>query len=228
MLADRARANVVRGASGPTDPYWDSVVALLHLNGSNNGTSFTDQKGHSFTAGGDAKTSTAVSKFNGSSMALDGNGDYIWTPNSTDFNIQSGDFTAEVWVYRNVSDASHYIMSKRDTAGYEWRINGNNTIQFFHTGGSSISSAAAVPSGQWVHLAVARTGSTVRQFINGVVDGNVGSFSNGGTDSAQFRIGIASDFSSGFNGYMAEFRLTKGVCRYTATFSVPTAPYPDS
>lgn len=226
MLADRGRARPY--APTVTDPYWANVTALLHLNGVNGGTSFPDQKGHTFSAANEAKTSTANSKFNGSSLSLDGSGDYIWTSSSTDFEIQLGDFTAEVWVYRNTNSASHYVMSKRDTSGYEWRINSNDTLQFFHTGGSSVISSSSVPADQWVHLAVARTGSTVRQFINGTMDSNTGSFSNGGTDSAQFRIGIASDFTSGFNGYMAEFRLTKGVCRYTASFSVPTAPFPDA
>ena len=32
---------------GSNDPYWSNVVLLMHMDGSNGGTTFTDQKGHS-------------------------------------------------------------------------------------------------------------------------------------------------------------------------------------
>ena len=48
---------------------------------------------------GDAKISTAVSKFGGSSMFFDGTTDYLFTPHSPSIDIGGGDFTVECWIY---------------------------------------------------------------------------------------------------------------------------------
>jgi len=87
--------------AGPTDPDFASVVLLLHCNGSNGGTTFTDNSsyGRAMTANGNAQTSTAQSKFNGSSGLFDGAGDYLTASASSDFTFGTGDYTIESWVY---------------------------------------------------------------------------------------------------------------------------------
>src|SRR5690606_34123168 len=87
-----------RIATGPssTDPYWSSVSSLLHFNGSNGSTTFTDEKGVGWTASGDAEISTAQSKFGGSSLSLDGTGDWLDASNAG-FTFGTGDFTIEAW-----------------------------------------------------------------------------------------------------------------------------------
>ncbi|MGE3298622.1 MAG: phage tail protein, partial [Porticoccaceae bacterium] len=73
------------------DPYWNNVVALLHMDGTNGSTTFTDQKGHTFTATGNAQISTAQSKFGGASALFDGTGDLVSSADHADWALGAGD-----------------------------------------------------------------------------------------------------------------------------------------
>ena len=87
-------------ASTPTDPNFADVSLLLHGDGANNSTTFTDSSSNNFTLSrvGDVKISTTESKFGGSSIFFDGTGDYLTLANNSDFNFPN-DFTVEAWVY---------------------------------------------------------------------------------------------------------------------------------
>jgi hypothetical protein len=75
------------------DPYFANVVLLMPMTGTNGGTTFTDLKGHSVTANGNAVTSTAryVGTL-GSSALFDGTTDYLSIPASSEFNMGTGTF----------------------------------------------------------------------------------------------------------------------------------------
>ena len=68
--------------------------ALLHFDGGNGSTTFTDALGHAFASSNGATLSTANFKFGTASLALTGSNQSISTPSSTDFDLQ-GDFTIE-------------------------------------------------------------------------------------------------------------------------------------
>jgi hypothetical protein len=162
---------------------------------------------------------------------FDGSGDYLDTPtNQISLDVTQGDFTIEAWVYRNASGAEHYICSQRGAgSGYELRINSNNTLQGFYTGGSSITSTGTVPANQWVHICWVRSSSTASLYINGTRDGT-GSFSNGSSAYTAYalRIGYTTAPPAGsMNGYVSNFRLVKGSAVYdptSTTLTVPTSP----
>ena len=214
--------------STAVDSYWPDVVLALRMDGANTSTTFLDSANRPITTFGNARISTAQSKFGGSSIAFDGSGDYLTAPNSTDFNIQAGEFTVEAWVYRAVSGVRHYLLSKRNavvTNGWEWRINADNTLQFFYTGGSSLLSSGTVPSGQWVHLATVRSGSTFVHYINGVASGSLVCANGIENTLDTLKIGTGSDIAEDMNGYIDELRITKGVARYSADFTPPTEAF---
>lgn len=89
------------------DPHFANVVSLLHFEGSNGSTTFTDVKGKIWTAAGNAQISTTSKSGNfaevppyppimgTANLALDGAGDFISTPDSPDFALGSGPFTVE-------------------------------------------------------------------------------------------------------------------------------------
>ncbi|MDP6925246.1 MAG: hypothetical protein R2568_10385 [Candidatus Scalindua sp.] len=74
-----------------------NTVLLLHMDGANNSTSFTDSSDntHSVTAYGNAKMSTSPKKFGTASASFDGSGDYLAVPDSADLNFGSGNFTLD-------------------------------------------------------------------------------------------------------------------------------------
>lgn len=218
--------------SGPADASFDSVVLLLTGDGPDGLPLCVDRSSYKnpITFNGDAKVSAARRKFVGASLLFDGVGDFLSAPNSGLFSFESGNFTAEAWIYRTVGGASQGLFSTRPVAaqsGWVLRINADNTLQLFYTGGSSVVSVAQVPVNQWTHVAAVRDGATAYLFVDGVLVAT-GAFANGTTSAEPLRIGVESGaLASGwFAGSMSGIRLTKGLARYTGGFAVPTDRHP--
>ena len=84
----------------------------------------------------------------------------------------------------------------------------------------------AVTTGSWQHLAVTRSGSSLRLFINGTQLGSTLSNSTDFTDN-QLKIGYYFSSSYAINAKIDEFRVTKGIARETASFAPYDGPFPD-
>ena len=235
----RAVERQMRAAAWPmpivTDPNFASVSILLHFDGSNGSTTFTDSSNNAFsvTAVGNAQISTAASKFGGASLALDGNGDYLNLPSSAAFAMGTGDFTVECWLYTSYSAAAQMFVdtvqpgtSGGATSRLYIAVGTDQTI-FVGPFPGFLQTTGKITLSSWNHVAVVRSGSTRTVYINGVSAGS-GTFTDN-LSSAYLTIG--RDAASGgtiiWNGYIDDFRITKGVARYTANFTPPTAAFPD-
>ena len=97
---------------------------------------------------------------------------------------------------------------------------------YFNSGhGGTASSPTGFPTGQWMHLAYVRAGATVKIAVNGVFSAQT---INAGAQSMYSSISSASlgslhGYGAYLNGYVDEFRVTKGVARWTSNFTPPTA-----
>ncbi len=207
----------------PVDPQFTSVSLLLHGNGANGSTTITDSSRipKTVTAFGNAQISTAQSKFGGSSIAFDGAGDYLQASASDNFAFNAQDFTVEFWLYWLGATANpQYFIDCRDANfGFFWLYgvvsSNNGTANYSHT--STVA--------QWQHWAVSRQTGTLRIFRDGVL-----AFS--GADSSNYTgknlfVGARFNAIETLNGYIDDLRITKGIARYTANFTPPTAPFPD-
>ena len=89
----------VEQQEGSCDEYFYSNSLLLHMDGANNSTTFTDNSINNFTPTvfGNAKISTAQSVFGGSSLLLDGSVDYLSYASNANFDYGTDDFTIEGW-----------------------------------------------------------------------------------------------------------------------------------
>ena len=204
-----------------------SVSLLLHGNGTNGSTTITDSSPtpKTVTAVGNAQISTTQSKFGGSSIAFDGTGDYLTVPNSSDLQFGSGDFTIETWAYIQ-NDSSYAIIS--------YPVAGGLLIAFYtglfrvrrYAVADVITTSSPPSLNTWTHIAVCKSGSATRLFFNGVQAGSTAADTSNYTVNTDLY--IATDNAAfNLNGYIDDLRITKGVARYTANFTPPTAPFPD-
>ena len=175
---------------------------------------------------GNAQISTTQSKWGGSSISFDGTGDYLTFPASNLFIFGTGDFTIECWFYANsLSSTSVLIECRNNTVGpvifYDsgaLRVNYNSSGGVLITGGS-------LSTGVWYHIALARSGSSTKLFVNGTQSGSTASDTNNYSNNTLI-VGASYLFTQTLNGYIQDLRITKGYARYTANFTAPTAAFP--
>lgn len=213
---------------GPrTDPFYYNTSLLLHFDGTNTSTNFVDNSPviKSVTPSGNAQISTAQSKFGGSSALFNGTGDFLTIPNSSAFDLTTS-FTLELWVYQTARTAVTGVFCSMGwingvTAGSNFGVNdsgiaGFNLMLASNPNTSDEISGGFVPLNTWTHIACVRNGSTLMIFINGIQT----ALASAGTTLAPnpatpVTIGrYSSNFIYPFNGYIDDFRFTKGVARY--------------
>jgi hypothetical protein len=215
--------------SSPSDPYFANVSLLLHMDGADGSTTFTDSSSNALTvtAVGNAQVDTAQSKFGGAAGLFDGSGDFLSIAENAVFGFGTGDFTCEAWVRLN-STALQNILDFRTAANAQawvWNIT-SSKLGMYTPSGTLIAGATNLTTGVWYHVAITRESGTIRQFLNGAVDGS-GLNSSNFQSSRPLRIGANPSGGDAFNGHIDELRITKGIARYTAAFTPPTAPFPD-
>ena len=217
--------------AGPADPYIGNVSLLLHGDGANGSTTIVDSSPSpkTVTPVGNAQISTAQSKFGGSSIAFDGNGDFLQSSANTDFEFGTGQFTVEAWVYFSVvSNVNEFITVATDSINGRWTLYYNGGTFFTGaTGGAGGTTCSFTPQANtWYHIAVSRDNSNnQRIFIGGDLKANAVSTNN--YTQSGLRVGRSVAGTTYLTGYIDDLRITKGVARYTANFTPPTAPFPD-
>jgi hypothetical protein len=212
-----------------SDEYWANVVLLLRCDGSNGSSTFTDlsNSNHSITVTG-ATVSTAEKQFGTGSLRVDNN-QYITTPGSSDFSLP-GDFTVEMWAKFDTSQASA-DKTLFELGAYDNGILLRSDGVYFN--GGLYDSTIGLVNTSWRHYAVTRSGTTVRLFYAGVSQTLDSSTVSGtlNTANAAVRFGATrhsgADGTNYMQGYIDEIRITKGVARYTANFTPPTAAFPN-
>jgi len=186
--------------------------------------SITDRPGKEVFAFNGAIQSTAQKKFGTSSALFNGSSSYLQVPTNNDFSYGTGDFTIEFWIRAN-STSTQYLWDQRSSSGTV--IPGiylSNTLRYATAGVDRITGTTAVTTGTWNHVAVSRASGDIRLFLNGVQEGTTYNDTSTYAQS-EVKIGIEFDNTDAYNGYIDEVRVSKGVARYTSTFTVATAAF---
>ena len=213
------------------DPFSANVSLMLHFNGTNGSTTFTDTSPNNFTVtrSGNAAISTAQSQFGGSSVVFDGDSDYLSAGSNSAFAFGTGDFTIELW-YRSTeaSESDAYFFFCDDTGGLGFGLEtvaGQKRLVIGRRGITVDHSVSHTPpQNTWQHYAVTRQGTTIKLFIGGSQVLSETNTQNYTVTGPCIIGGIAALPEFSLNGYMDELRVTKGVAR---TITLPTAAYED-
>jgi hypothetical protein len=215
-----------------------NTVLLLHGDGADASTVFTDETGKAVTAYGNAKISTAQSKFGGASILFDGNGDYLSCPHSSEFSLVSSDFTIEAWVYVVAHTAGNATIIGKDGvfnvsfSQYEMSFTTAGKFSAFLGNGNGVSptgtsyiGATTVTVGAWHHVALVKAGTTCKGFLDGIQEwSSAAPVMYEGSKPLLIGYQTAQPSGNYLNGYIDDLRITKGLALYTANFTPPSAP----
>ena len=214
---------------------WNSFTATAtHFGLGADGGLYVNNNGVDYVAylfaGGESTAATARS------VDFDGTGDALSIPDSSDFDLGSGNFTIECWAKVGTSNGSNqecfinqwvsgqyafFFGSVSEYLHFYWSTTGSNTSN--HNSGYKVTK-----DGQWHHYAVTRNGSDLRFFVDGLQRGGLFSMTdtiNNSTNSVV--IGNNPDVGDGsrhFNGKISNVRVVKGTAVYTSSFRPPTEP----
>ena len=219
-----------------SDPNFSSVSLLLHCDGTNASTTFPDNSPSpkTVTAFGNAQVSTAQSKFGGASALFDGSGDYLQLATDTAFSF-SADFTVEFWVRQSSAPTQTFPFILERGTGPEnagtWGVLIDNSTAtksclFFYGGPRAYINIGTLTFDTWHFMAVSRSGSTLKTFVDGSETSSV-TVTADLTVSATLRVGSSGFATNSFKGYIDDLRITKGVARYTSSFTPPTDAFPN-
>ena len=205
---------------------------LLHCDGADGSTTFTDETGKTVTPNGNAQIDTAQSKFGGASGLFDGAGDYLSVPDHDDWALGAGDYTIDLW-YRPTVTLDSAIIDQYVDANNFWQVTlYQGSIYFFHKDGGVVrwyfnTTASVISLGITQHIAIVASGSTPYIFVDGASKALTITTVRGTLANLAAPLHIGRDNANGryFNGWMDEIRVSKGIARWTANFATPTAEY---
>lgn len=183
------------------------------------------QSTQTLTLAGNTTASTAQYKYLPTSMYFDGTGDYLTVNHDA---LGTGDWTIEGWVYFNTI-SSQYIFDFRSGSNTNPALNieydsvWGNDWRYISDANYRIQSGITPSANTWYHFAIVKNNGTTTLYING---SSIGTYSDSlnyvGNSAAQ----IGKYHNSGaayLDGYLSDFRITKGLARYTANFTPPSA-----
>jgi len=207
-----------------------NTVLLLHANGANGSTSFPDDAlgsdGKAISVYGNAQVSTAQFKFGSGSLYLDGSGDTLAAAAHADFDFGTSPFTWDCWVRFSATGRVYLAELAGNTAALAITPS-SGLIEVYAASLGYVIYGGSTPfnTGQWYHIALVRNGSSWVLYRDGVSYATATNAGAWGSSVQSFIIGSANGGSYFFNGYIDEFRVSKGIARWTAGFTPPTEEY---
>lgn len=233
-------SSTARTAAVPTSGYTNDGNTVFLFNSSNQ---FVDKSSNAYPItvvstpsvtpfSPFAPTSSYTAAAVGGSGYFDGANDYLDAGNQTALHLGSGNFTIEMWLWKNANTA--YMIPCGDFNG-----GGTNTFQIigdatgtkiaWYNGASSsfaLTSSSSLPINTWNHIAFVRNSGTLSLYINGSSDGTPVSLGTDYNATTSFIIGNTTELSAGrwWFGYISNLRIVKGTAVYTGNFTPPTKP----
>lgn len=214
------------------------TVLLIHATGANGTTAFTDTSASpkTITVVGNTVMNDIFTKFGTGGIFFDGAGDSLTLADNIAWTFGSGDFTVDFWqCFRTLAATKHFFTHYTDANNrYFLSVSATGVLTFSVIAAGvttvTMSSAAGVVADDDVirHIAVTRSGNVWRIFVDGVQVATTTDSDAIPNYTSLFRIGGDNANGSSYDGWMWEFRVSKGVARWTSTFEPPIVAYQTS
>jgi hypothetical protein len=157
------------------------------------------------------------------SVEFDGTGDYLLDSTGADgFNGGVGDWTIEAWMYCNDASQADVLINGKTSATDRFYINFiGQTIYVGDFNINNIAIGGVKQVNSWFHIAVTKSSSTYRAFINGI---QIGSSTTPLADSnlTSLTVGYRESQNYSAKGFISNLRIIKGTALYTSNFIPPT------
>lgn len=222
------------------DPDFSKVTLLLQ----ESSTDVSSNNQIPVLLGADPLTS-ALKKYGVKSLYFDGTNGLRFT-NPVGFGFSNEDFTVESWVYQTNRSGNgglfggnyyqtivgNHVVGVPTNNGFNLLLmDGKPLLSLYLPDGSrdySLTASTPIPLNTWTYIAFVRRGTVLTGWVNGV-QVVTGSFT--GATQATTRdtcVGMDASNAAKLSGYIDDLRITKGLARYTAAFTPPTASFPTS
>ncbi len=216
----------------PSDSLWNTVSFLSHFEGTNNGVNNAFDDGsasnHTITAAGNVTQGSfgPFARPDGEwAVSFDGQ-DYSYIDINDGVTFGSGDFTIEMFANFSSVAANSILFDGRPTStsgDYPIIIHDSAAggLQY-NVGGTAITGGTIVAN-TWYHIALCRSSSSTKMFLDGTQIGSTYSDSTTYVDSGRMRLG-ASGYSGTaiLQGSLSNVRVVNSAL-YTSNFTAPTS-----
>jgi hypothetical protein len=226
--------------------YLDNESLLMHFDGANNGTTFTDtsENNRAFTRVGTPVTSTTTSKFGSACLDFSGAGNYLTTPDSPNLRLGSN-WTIELWhkfKTNHFATTSCFLACKGlpgtgylnqawycglNTAAGAAKLTfcpANNTTAIY------VNYPYSTDTTNWHHISFNCIANVLTAYVDGVV---IATATLGAGAVPALYEGTGPLYVGGWNygtantegDYMDELIITSGAAIRTGPFTPPNAPF---
>lgn len=232
-MSDIAGADQSVAVNEASDPFFANVVSLLHFDS----VVTADQiPARTWTVSDTATVSTTTKKFGaGGAYPITG----MKADDSADWAFGTGDYTIELWVnfIDDPAGTNQALISNYDASGGGGGYAGFGLLYFMNslyyytgTGAGQIAAFPWAPAANtWYHVAITRASGSIRFFVNGVQTGStIADSTNVVVTRGPYLGKFSVAFGFTFFGALDDSRVTKGIARYTANFTPPAGPFPNS
>jgi hypothetical protein len=189
-----------------------NTVLLLHMN-ETSGTTVSDASGNGNN--GTATGTTVVDGRFGKARSYSTTGEIVTIPHSTSLNFGTGAYTLEAWVNTlNLTNlGGHPCFKVSSGRGWQTELESNGNVSFSvegDQGRTGLTSVRQINDDKWHHIAGVVTQTTLRLYIDGVLDSSVPVTTLGSLDNnGNLNIGLSSGITPNpFKGLIDEVRIS--------------------
>ena len=219
QTTDGTTSNGTAIAAGDLVAHADGKVIYVATAGSSGSDSYTYQvnDGTNNSANTETVTITYVQPVAGfgNALDLDGTNDHVSLGSPSELALGTGDFSYEAWIKTdNTTNTRADIIQvgNNSVSGQGGFLFMENGVLEFDTADSSNATASTLINDQRAHhVAITRTGSTIKLYVDGILEFNNTIDASPNLVAGPSTIGATSDGSSAFNGQIDEVRIWNDV-----------------